>query len=408
MVYPFENAAYNTEIGKISKPVRTKYGYHLIKVNDKRKANGEVRVAHIMFKLAKDASEEAISIGKTKIDEIATKLKNGEDFSDLAKQFSEDRATAVKGGSIPWFGVGKMVKEFEDVAFSLQTIDEISAAFKTAYGWHIVKLLENRPILSFEKMKDFTKKYNFQPLQNTAVYLSIDFWSKQSKILKDNDYYILRSGGGTFVILDKKQFPNAYLDLSISDYTEMETKEDPEFPELYKAFRKEPGDRSKQENSALEHPRALGCYDKLVEGLFGNVKWYVGPRGGKHSRFKVYGKNQSNGDPAFLYDYAGPEELDYTIWTKDCILLFEAKSLSRNEGLDVGWHKMAYPASRFSKINNYTIKPIYFLKWGNIIHLFVFPKFQFYNDGIIINDKKNQIPEKIFRIDYSSTLQDFL
>ena len=72
-----------------------------------------------MFKLAKDASEEAISIGKTKIEEIAAKIKNGEDFSDLAKQFSEDRATAVKGGSIPRFGVGKMVREFEDVAFSL-------------------------------------------------------------------------------------------------------------------------------------------------------------------------------------------------------------------------------------------------------------------------------------------------
>ena len=113
------------------------------------------------------------------------------------------------------------------------------------------------------------------------------------KILKNNDYYILRSGGGTFVILDKKQFPNAYLDLSISDYTEMETKEDPEFPELYKAFRKEPGDRSKQENSALEHPRALGCYDLLIKELFGNVRWYVGPRGGKTSKFKVYGKKSN-------------------------------------------------------------------------------------------------------------------
>jgi len=166
MVYPFENAAYNTEIGKISKPVRTKYGYHLIKVNDKRKANGEVKVAHIMFKLAKDASEEAISIGKTKIEEIAAKIKNGEDFSDLAKQFSEDRATAVKGGSIPRFGVGKMVKEFEDVAFSLQTIDEISAAFKTAYGWHIVKLLENRPIPTFEDVKDKLKKKVNQDSRN--------------------------------------------------------------------------------------------------------------------------------------------------------------------------------------------------------------------------------------------------
>ena len=245
----------------------------------------------------------------------------------------------------------------------------------------------------------YAKKNGVELDSNAPNYVSLDFWSKQSEILKNNDYYILRSGGGTFVILDKKQFPNAYLDLSILDYTEMETKEDPEFPELYKAFRKESGDKSKQENYALEHPRALGCYDKLIEGLFGNVKWYVGPRGGKTSKFKVYGK-KSNGEIIFLFDYSGQEELDYTIWTKDCILLFEAKVVEHeNEGLDIGWFKMAYPACRFSKIDNYTTKPIYFLRCKNTIHIFVFPKFQFHNDGVIINDEENQIPEKIFRID---------
>ena len=146
--------------------MRTKYGYHLIKVNDKRKAIGEVKVAHIMFKVAKDASEEAISIGKTKIDEIATKLKNGEDFSDLAKQFSEDRATAVKGGNIPWFGVGKMVKEFENAVFSLQSIDDRTSPFKTDFGWHIVKLLEKKPIPSFDKVKDELKKKVHQDSRN--------------------------------------------------------------------------------------------------------------------------------------------------------------------------------------------------------------------------------------------------
>ena len=234
---------------------------------------------------------------------------------------------------------------------------------------------------------------------SSAKYVSIDFMSKQPKILRDNHYYILRTGGGRFVILDETKFPNSYLDLSISDSIQLETKEDPEFPELYKVFRKDVNDKSKQENSALEFPNALGCYDLLIKKLFGNVKWYVGPRGLKHSQFHMYGK-KSNGDPIDLPDYDGPEELDYTIWTKDCILLFEAKVVDReNEGLDIGWHKMAYPAARFSKINNYTIKPIYFLRCKNIIHLFVFPKFQFHNDGIVINDKKNQIPEKIFRID---------
>ena len=234
---------------------------------------------------------------------------------------------------------------------------------------------------------------------SSANYVSIDFMSKQPKILRDNHYYILRTGGGRFIILDETKFPNSYLDLSISDSIQLETKEDPEFPELYRVFRKDVNDKSKQENSALEFPNALGCYDLLIKKLFGNVKWYVGPRGGKHSQFHMYGE-KSNGDTIDLPDYDGPEELDYTIWTKDCILLFEAKVVDReNEGLDIGWHKMAYPAARFSKINNYTIKPIYFLRCKNIIHLFVFPKFQFHNDGIIINDKKNQIPEKIFRID---------
>ena len=245
----------------------------------------------------------------------------------------------------------------------------------------------------------YAKKNGVELDSNAPSYVSINFWSQQSPVLTENDYYILRTGGGRFIILDETKFSNSYLDLSISDSIQLETKEDPEFPELYKVFRKDVNDKSKQENSALEFPNALGCYDLLIKKLFGNAKWYVGPRGLKHSQFRTYGK-KSDEKIISLYDYDGPEELDYTIWTKDCILLFEAKVVDReNEGLDIGWHKMAYPAARFSKINNYTIKPIYFLRCKNIIHLFVFPKFQFHNDGIVINDKKNQIPEKIFRID---------
>ena len=250
------------------------------------------------------------------------------------------------------------------------------------------------------KVKTYAKDNDVTLKQSAPNYVSIDFWSKQRKILTKKDYYILRTGGGTFSILNQTQFPNSYLNLSIPDYVQLETKKDLEFPELYNAFRKHSDDKSKQENSALEFPRFLGCYEKLIQELFGDVKWYVGPRGGKTSKFKVYGK-KSNGEIIFLFDYYGQEELDYTIWTKDSILLFEAKVMMDGEGLDIGWHKMAYPASRFSKIDNYTTKPIYFLRCKNTIHLFVFPKFPFYNDGIIINDKKNQIPEKIFRIDLS-------
>ena len=158
MVYEFETAAYNTVIGNISTPVLTKYGYHLVKVTDKRSSVGQVKVAHIMFKTGEGANEKKIKIAKQKIDEISIKLKSGEDFSDLAEKFSQDRSSAVKGGLLPMFSVGKMVPAFEKEAFSLKNIGDISKPFQTDFGWHIIKLVERKEIDSFEQMKNDIKQ----------------------------------------------------------------------------------------------------------------------------------------------------------------------------------------------------------------------------------------------------------
>ena len=158
MVYEFETAAYNTVIGNISTPVLTKYGYHLVKVTDKRSSVGQVKVAHIMFKTGEGANENKIKIAKQKIDEISIKLKSGEDFSDLAEKFSQDRSSAVKGGLLPMFSVGKMVPAFEKEAFSLKNIGDISKPFQTDFGWHIIKLVERKEIDSFEQMKNDIKQ----------------------------------------------------------------------------------------------------------------------------------------------------------------------------------------------------------------------------------------------------------
>jgi peptidyl-prolyl cis-trans isomerase SurA len=153
MVYDFESAAYGTEIGEISMPVKTKYGYHIIKVTDIREASGEVKVAHIMFKSGQGSDDKKLNEAKDNINKIAELLKNGDDFSDVAERFSEDRSTAVKGGSLPAFGVGKMVSEFESVAFGLKEVGDISVPFRTEYGWHIITLLERKGIPSFEEVK---------------------------------------------------------------------------------------------------------------------------------------------------------------------------------------------------------------------------------------------------------------
>ena len=158
MVYDFETAAYETAIDDISDPIKTKYGYHLIRVNDKRDAVGQVQVAHIMFKTGIGADKTSIDDAKDKIDKVIDLIKAGEEFADIAERFSEDRTTAVRGGVLPEFGVGKMVPEFESASFSLDNIGDVSAPFLTDYGWHVIKLIDKKPISEFSKMESRLRK----------------------------------------------------------------------------------------------------------------------------------------------------------------------------------------------------------------------------------------------------------
>ena len=153
MVYPFETAAYNTPEGKVTMPTRTRFGYHVIKVTDKRPARGMIKVAHIMVKLKKDASEEEINLAKKKIDEILGKITSeGEGFDVVAKQFSEDQGSARRGGELPEFNSGKMVAEFEEAAYALSKDGEMSNPIKTDFGWHIIKRLELKELGSYDEL----------------------------------------------------------------------------------------------------------------------------------------------------------------------------------------------------------------------------------------------------------------
>lgn len=154
MVYPFEEAAYNLKVGEISMPVKTQFGYHLVKVYDKRANPGKVKVAHIYSKIPKEATEKQQADARIKIDEIYQLIKNGKStFEELAKQYSDDNTSAQKGGELPWFTSGRMVPEFENVAYELKTKGDISEPFLTSYGWHIVKKLDQEPIGSYDQLK---------------------------------------------------------------------------------------------------------------------------------------------------------------------------------------------------------------------------------------------------------------
>jgi peptidyl-prolyl cis-trans isomerase SurA len=151
-VYPFESAAYRTAKDGLTIPVRTRFGYHLITVTDRRPSRGKMRVAHILLRMSPSADDAGQQAVKTRIDEVYARLQRGEAFEPLAKQFSDDMQSKNTGGVLPMFGTGQNVPAFEDAAFSLNTPGSYTAPFRTNYGWHIVKLLDRRPLEPYTEM----------------------------------------------------------------------------------------------------------------------------------------------------------------------------------------------------------------------------------------------------------------
>ncbi|MCX6267993.1 MAG: peptidylprolyl isomerase [Bacteroidetes bacterium] len=164
MVYAFENGAWMTGVGSVSMPVRTEYGYHLIKITARRPALGKVTVAHIFLSIPKNATAEDSARIQKRIDSVYMKLKGGVSFEDLVKTYSDDKGSAAKGGVLPAFGVNRMVPEFVEAIYSLDSLGDYTKPILTSYGWHIVKLIERK-----------TQK----PLEEEKVEL-------KQKIMKDN------------------------------------------------------------------------------------------------------------------------------------------------------------------------------------------------------------------------------
>ena len=152
MVYNFETTAFNTKVGEISNPFRTKFGFHVLKVLEKRKSKGQVSVAHIMIA---NTQKDTMLVAKDRIQELYRLLLQGEDFGNLAKQFSDDKSSSMRNGKLKPFKSGQINSiSFENTAFSLKEKGDISEPIQTEFGWHILKLINTHPVDEFKKIKE--------------------------------------------------------------------------------------------------------------------------------------------------------------------------------------------------------------------------------------------------------------
>ena len=182
MIYPFERAAFTTTVGEVSLPIRTRFGYHLVYVKDKRKTQGDIKIAHIAIKYYNPTQ---IDSTKERIDAVYANLEAGADWNTVVEEFSEDFNTNSKGGELGWFNrtTSNIPPEFKNTAYELQNDGDYSKPVKTKFSWHILKRVEMKEKLSYDDSKDFLRR---KVERDSRSELNKDV--VVARIIKENNY----------------------------------------------------------------------------------------------------------------------------------------------------------------------------------------------------------------------------
>ncbi|WP_234364013.1 peptidylprolyl isomerase [Lunatibacter salilacus] len=187
MVYPFEAATYNLQVGEVSKPILTDYGYHIIKLEDRRPNPGEIRVSHLLVRTSPDDEMSEDRAKRKVVDIYEQLLKENSTWEEIVGTFSEDPGTRQSGGLLPWFGVGSIVPEFEQAAFALQEIGEISNPVKTPFGYHIIRLEEVKPVAPYEELEQTLKSRILRDSRSTLIKSQVTAMQKAKYDAQEND-----------------------------------------------------------------------------------------------------------------------------------------------------------------------------------------------------------------------------
>jgi peptidyl-prolyl cis-trans isomerase SurA len=160
MIYPFESAAYNLgDTGKISMPVRTQFGYHIIKITGKRPYRGDITIRHILISSSSTDPIEKQKIAQRKADSLYSLLTHGASFCDLAKQYSDHAQSKNNCGELPKFNsFGQYPESFKEQAFALKNNGDFTRPFKSEFGWHIIQRVDWKGLQSRKDLEEFLKQ----------------------------------------------------------------------------------------------------------------------------------------------------------------------------------------------------------------------------------------------------------
>lgn len=153
MVYPFENAAYSIAPGTVGKPIRTRFGYHVVKVFDRVPYYGRVNISHIWVNEKNNPAR-----AEARINLAYEGLKSGESFANMARQHSDDHNANQHGGQLGELALNQMPPDYVvEISKGLKA-GEYSKPFQTQYGWHIIKIDSKEEIPSYEDMVPMYKQ----------------------------------------------------------------------------------------------------------------------------------------------------------------------------------------------------------------------------------------------------------
>lgn len=203
-VKAFENVVFTMPEGSVTAPVRTKLGFHLIKLHARLENPGKIKVAHILLPYPKDASASDSLRVREEAGRIYQELKAGADFAEYAKTYSGDPGSAQKGGVLPAFNPGSMVREFEEAAYRLTKPGELSEPVATKFGYHIIRLIEPASKPDYEQEKKRLKRLMAQGERNFELYHSFD-----EKLKQEYGYHLYQDAYDELQALCNDYFPTS-------------------------------------------------------------------------------------------------------------------------------------------------------------------------------------------------------